>query len=239
MQTFASWTRHFTGITYDTLPLKRRAYNWELAQAALNASPTGMMSIDEIVDDLFSRFPERFEGKQSKWKSCRNSLANNMTISPDFKKFVRAPGRSCYYWVLTGSVQGVPRPDKKARAGGTTHPRPSSAARYCNSNGNGSQSLPWIHIEPKEENLVSIRLDEDHGEHKEPPADASLDSAFDDSANMDVEGSDLDLDDSTGMYDEAWHNSLPPKDRDLVNRLLGLIVYSACTYRSYSRQNFL
>lgn len=107
-----------------------------------------------------------------------------MTISPDFKKLVRVPGESCYYWVLTGSVQGVPRPDKKARAGGT---RPSSAARYCNGNGNGPQPHQWIHNEPKEEVLVSIGLDEDYGEHKEPSADASLDSDSDDSTDMEVE----------------------------------------------------
>ncbi|KAG8950180.1 hypothetical protein FRC00_007830 [Tulasnella sp. 408] len=223
MQTLASWTRHFTSITYNTLPPKRRAYNWELAHATLNASLTGMMSINEIVDDLFSRFPERFEGKESKWKSCRNSLANNMTISPDFKKFVRVPGGSCYYWVLTGSVQGVPRPDKKARAGGTTHPRPSSAARYCNGNGNGSGPLLWIHNEPKEEVLVPIPPDEDHGEHKEPSADASLDSDSDDYTDMIVEASYSDPDDSAELYDEAWFNRLPQEHRDLVGGLPQLI----------------
>ncbi|KAG9026319.1 hypothetical protein FS837_004648 [Tulasnella sp. UAMH 9824] len=187
MQKFASWTRHFTCVTYDTLPPKRRAYNWELAHATLNASLTGMMSIDEIIDELFKRFPERFEGKESKWKSCRNSLANNMTISPDFKKFVRVPGESCYYWILTGSVQGVPRPDKKARAGGTTHPRPSSAARYWNGNSNGAQSLQWIHNEPKEEVLAPIWRDDDHGKPEEPSADESSDLGSDDPTGMDVD----------------------------------------------------
>ncbi|KIO17378.1 hypothetical protein M407DRAFT_228583 [Tulasnella calospora MUT 4182] len=185
MQTIVPGTRQFTRITYATLPTKRRAYNWELAHASLNASPTGLMVIDEIVDDLFYRFPERFEGKQSKWLSCRNSLANNMTISPDFYKATRIPGEHRYHWALTGSVEGVPRPDKKAKRAGAARPGPSAAARFWKDDGKRARSLRGIHYRPEDDLLDPVAPEEGLEDDEEIEFDPSTDPDYDGDSDFD------------------------------------------------------
>jgi len=85
---------------------------WILAHAFVNASTSGVLSVKEIRDEICSAWPDRFAGRE---QAILRSLSHNLSKSPDFEK-VYCATRKTWGWCLTGSMDGVPRPDKRRAA---------------------------------------------------------------------------------------------------------------------------
>ncbi|KAG8984603.1 hypothetical protein FRB90_005204 [Tulasnella sp. 427] len=73
--------RQFTNITFEKIEsLDRDPYHWELAHAFLNASEWGCMTIREIADEVYNRFPAKYNNDEDAQQACLVSYANLLWI---------------------------------------------------------------------------------------------------------------------------------------------------------------
>lgn len=112
-------------------------------------------------------------------------MANNMSISPDFYKAVRLQNESSYRWALTGSVKGVPRPDKcakrrEATPGNSRTATSSPMGKRSKGKGKKVRSLRGIHYQPEDDIPSLVPEEKGHEIHDEVMAEAAANSDTDD-----------------------------------------------------------
>lgn len=111
-------------------------------------------------------------------------MANNMSISPDFYKAVRHKNESSYRWALTGSVEGVPRPDKRVKRRETTPANSRSTTsspmgKRSKGKGKKVRSLRGIHHQPEDDIPSPVPEENDHEIYDEVMEEAAANSETD------------------------------------------------------------
>lgn len=109
-----------------------------LITMAIESSPSGMMTLNEIYSFIMNRFPY-FKDNQQRWQ---NSIRHNLSLNDCFVKIARAPGRpgKGNYWALhpgCGDMFGNGSFLRRAKRFKITKPRMDSSSHLQHMNSYG------------------------------------------------------------------------------------------------------